>query len=161
MEDILTKEFIDLREKGLKVTGYWFKCRAKQIMKDMEPSSKFSASDGWFTPFKSRHCMSLRRPINTSQKAASDKEESIQTFHYHLRKLAALTGDDDELKDVGRFCLHQIPIWTRLPYHSALLMEQHTTRLEVKLYGCVVLCQDSINDNIQSNLRFLPMEFLE
>ena len=114
MEEVLVKEFLDLREKGLRVRGYWFKVRAKQLMEEMEPETKFAASDGWFTRFKARHSVSLRRPTNASQKAAGDKEGCIQAFHHQLRKLAA-PADGEEVRDVGRFCLHQIANMDQTP----------------------------------------------
>ena len=114
MEEVLVKEFQELRLKGLRVTGYWFKIRAKQLAEEMEPGTRFVASEGWFSRFKARHSVSLRRPTNASQKPASDKEGSIQTFHRELRKLAT-PAEGESPKEVGRFGLHQIANMDQTP----------------------------------------------
>ena len=65
-EKALFREFQELRKKGLKVKGYWFKIRAKQILSELQPEAHFVCSDGWFDRFKARHKISLRRPTNTA-----------------------------------------------------------------------------------------------
>ena len=59
MEAQLIEEFRELRRKGLKVKGYWFKIRAKQILAQLKPEAQFAFSDGWFTGFKQRNNLSM------------------------------------------------------------------------------------------------------
>ena len=108
------KEFQELRLKGLRVTGYWFKIHAKQLAEELEPGTRFVVSEGWFSRFKARHSVSLRRPTNASQKPARDKEGSIQTFYRELRKLAT-PAEGESPKEVGRFGLHQIANMDQTP----------------------------------------------
>ena len=65
----------------------------------MNPETSFFFSDGWFTAFKARYKISLRRHTNTSQKAPEDKVQAIQSFHIEIRKLAAVS--EDEQHSVG------------------------------------------------------------
>lgn len=80
MEGQLHEEFRELRRTGIKVKGWWFKTRAKQILELNDPASTFKYSEGWFTNFKRRYKISLRRPTNTAQKQPSDKEDAIVEF---------------------------------------------------------------------------------
>ena len=85
VEAALHAEFREMRQKGLKVKGYWFKLRARQLLEEKEPGATFQFSNGWFDQFKARHKISLRRPTNTAQTPASDKESLIHRFHHLLR----------------------------------------------------------------------------
>ena len=95
-----------MRQKGLKVKGYWFKFQARQLLAEKEPGSTFQFSNGWFDKFKARHRISLRRPTNTAQTPASYKESLIRGFHHLLRQEAE--PKDVPVSDVGRFSLAQI-----------------------------------------------------
>ena len=114
MEAALYQKYKELRRKGLKVKGYWFKLRARQLLTEMNPETSFKFSDGWFTAFKTRYKISLRRRTNTSQKAPDDKVQAIQSFHNDIRKVAALS-DGDEQHSVGRFKLCQIANMDQTP----------------------------------------------
>ena len=46
MEEKLHKEFRELRRKGIKVKGWWFKARAKQILDSTNPDHNFKYSLG-------------------------------------------------------------------------------------------------------------------
>ncbi len=89
MEEQLHKEFLELGQRGVKVKGWWFKTRARQILEaqstctttDSNQSHTFKFSLGWFTRFKARHRISLRKPTNTAQKPPNEKEEAINKFH--------------------------------------------------------------------------------
>ena len=48
MEEQLHKEFRELRRRGIKVKGWWFKSRAKQLLELSNPNNSFVYSDGWF-----------------------------------------------------------------------------------------------------------------
>ena len=113
MEEVL-KEFLDLRRKGLRVRSFWFRVRAKQLMEEMEPGVPFACSDGWFTRFKARHSISLRRPTNTSQRPALDKVETIRAFHHTIRRLAK-PGEGQPMEDIGCFKLYQIANMDQTP----------------------------------------------
>ena len=111
MEEVLYQEH---RRKGLKVKGYWFKARARQLMSEMHPDAPFCVSEGWFTGFKVRHSISFRRSINTAQRPPADKMDLIRQFHREIRKTAAV-GEGDEQQSVGRFKLSQIANMDQTP----------------------------------------------
>ena len=108
MEEKLYNEFKELRKKGnlgsvsyaiadlsfemlgLKVKGYWFRVRGRQILADMNPEADFSFCNGWFDRFKARHKISLRRSTNVAQKPASDKRGAIQSFHRNIRQVSSV-----------------------------------------------------------------------
>ena len=68
MEKQLQCEFRQLRREGIKIKGWWFRNRAKQIFNEQYPGQNFSFSDGWFAGFKKRYKISLRRATNSCQK---------------------------------------------------------------------------------------------
>ena len=51
MEEQLHTEFRELRRKGIKIKGWRFKTRAKQILDTSDPAHTFQFSEGWFTGF--------------------------------------------------------------------------------------------------------------
>ena len=53
VEERLYREYRDLRRKGLKVKGWWFRTKAKQIFEELYPDETFQFSNSWFTG--SRH----------------------------------------------------------------------------------------------------------
>ena len=81
MEEQLHKEFRELGRKGIKVKGWLFKSHARQILDSTHPDNTFKYLLGWFTRFKTRYKISLRRATNTAQKVPKDKEAAIQEFH--------------------------------------------------------------------------------
>ena len=113
MEEQLHKEFRELRRKGIKVKGWWFKARAKRILESAHPDAGFKYSEGWFTRFKKRYKISFRRPTNTAQRAPTDKEGAIQEFHRQIRELQ-INGDGDGPKE-DRFRLDQIANMDQTP----------------------------------------------
>ena len=114
MEAQLIEEFRELRRKGLKVKGYWFKIRAKQILAQLKPEAQFAFSDGWFTGFKQRNNLSLRRATNTAQQPRTDKVSMLQHFHRTIRRVAAVE-ETTSSSDVGRFSLSQIANMDQTP----------------------------------------------
>ena len=106
MEEQLHKEFRELRRKGFKVKGWWFKARVKQILESTHPATTFKYSEGWFTRFKDRYKISFRRPTNTAQKPPDEKEEAIQKFHRQIRVVQSAGEGDGPQEE--RFKLHQI-----------------------------------------------------
>ena len=82
MEDTSYEEYRSLRQRGVKVKGWWFKTRAKQLLQDTrEEESQFKFSNAWFSGFKRRYKIRLRRPTNKAQHIPTDKRELIQNFH--------------------------------------------------------------------------------
>ena len=114
MEEVLYQEYQEHRRKGLKVKGYWFKARARQLMSEMHPDAPFRVSEGWFTGFKVRHFISFRRSTNTAQRPPADKMDLIRQFHREIRKTAAVGGGDEQ-QSVGRFKLSQIANMDQTP----------------------------------------------
>ena len=138
MEAALMDEFKSLRQKGIKVRGFWFKIRARQLLAAMTPDPTFQFSKGWFEGFKGRHGLSLRRATNTAQQPACDKLSLIRGFQQTIRRVAKPTDGAPPLTLAG---LHSIrlPTWIRLLYHSPLPAERRTSRLGLSLYGFVVV----------------------
>ena len=116
MEEKLHSEFRELRRKGLKVKAWWFKSRAKQILLSTHPGSTFKFSNGWFTRFKKRYKISLRRPTNTSQRQPTDKEEAIQMFHQTIRDLQCSGRGDGPQEERFKLCQIANMDQTPLPF---------------------------------------------
>ena len=157
MEESLHKEFLELRRKGVKVKGWWFKTRAKAILESTTPSATFKFSEGWFTRFKKRYHVSFRRPTNTAQKAPSEKEEAIQNFHQEIRAIQLPDGGDGPQEE--RFRLHQIASMdqTPLPFSLILLVVKLTIQPILLLCGFVVGRLGLTSGSALHNLQFLPM----
>ena len=108
IEAKLYDEYKQLRRQGLKVKGYWFKIRGKQLLTQMNLDSEvhsFQFCDGWFDAFKQRHKISFRRSTNMSQKPPDHKRGAIQTFHRHIRQVV---GQGKQVGPLEQFQLHQI-----------------------------------------------------
>ena len=105
MEKELYKEYKELRKQGLKVKKWWFTLRAKAILNKLQPVATFAFSDDWFTSFKKRHRISLRRGTNTSQKEPEDKRTMIQQFHRNIRQKAQ---SGDQVGPLGKWMLNQV-----------------------------------------------------
>ena len=86
--------------------SWWFKTRAKQILQSEHPNTTFKSSDGWFSRFKNRYKISLRRPTNTAQTQPEEKKDLIQEFHKKIRKVQISSVGDGPQEE--RFQLHQI-----------------------------------------------------
>ena len=52
LEEELYRNYKKLRRQGLKVKGFWFRARAKQLLQQMHPDATFQFSDAWFDGFK-------------------------------------------------------------------------------------------------------------
>ena len=52
MEAELYQEYKSLCKRGLKVKGFWFKTRDKQLLEQLDLEASFLFSDGWFDGFK-------------------------------------------------------------------------------------------------------------
>jgi transposase-like protein len=113
MEEELYLQYQKLRSDGLKVKGWWFEAKSKELMKDMHPGEEFKFSDGWFTAFKKRKRISYRSTTNMSQKTPNDYESTIREFHKTIRSLAS-KGEKKgplgcyELKDIAN--MDQTPL---------------------------------------------------
>ncbi len=118
MEAELHKEFKELREKGLKVKGWWFHLRARQLLSKMHPQAQFQFSSAWFDGFKSRYDISLRAPTNCHHKSAEDKRDLVISFHRFVRKVAS-RGEQTEA--VGRYALRDIHNLDQSPLPFAIL----------------------------------------
>ena len=151
MEAALVREFKELREKGLKVRGYWFKVRARQLLQQIEPGSTFQFSDGWFNRFKARQNITLSRSRNTAQTPAEDKLSLIRGFHHTIQRLAEPT--DDMQFDVGQFKLSQVANMDQTPLHypSPSPVVRPTTPLGRRLFGSVVGVLAWTSGNVQSS----------
>jgi hypothetical protein len=96
MEAKLYMEYKDLRKKGLKVKGWWFRLRAKQILTELEPDTNFQF---WFLGFKKCHQISVRQAINTCQKEPEDKHSAVQSFHRNIHRKAA---EREQVRPLGQ-----------------------------------------------------------
>ena len=134
LEEALYDEYKKLCKQGIKVKGFWFKTRAKQLLEKMEPGTNFKFSNAWFTGFKSRHRISLRRVTNVSQRPPSDKREAIQLFHHSIRRLAA---EPRPMRPTGKYSLAQIANvdQTPLPFAFTLLYSVDIIRMFCILFS--------------------------
>ena len=105
LEEELYRDYKKLQRQGLKVKGFWFRARAKQLLQQMHPDATFQFSESWFDRFKNRHRISLRRPTNVAQKPAEGKRGAIQQFHHTIRRVA---DEERPTRPVGHFSLQQI-----------------------------------------------------
>ena len=105
MEERLYNEYKELRRKGLKVKGWWFRVQAKQILGELHPDAEFLFLNSWFEGFKSHHRISLRRATNACQKPPDDKMETIQQFHQSIQIKAR---SQDASGPLGSWSLRQI-----------------------------------------------------
>ena len=112
MEAKLYSEYKELRRKGLKVKGWWFRLRAKQILTELEPSTNFQFSNGWFLGFKKRHRISMRRATNTCQKEPEDKHSAVQHFHRNIRRKAA---EGEQIGPLGQWTPRQVANMDQTP----------------------------------------------
>ena len=60
MEEWLYDEYKKQRRKGLKMKGWWFRVRGKEILMELHPDASFQFSCSWFDGLKTRHRISLR-----------------------------------------------------------------------------------------------------
>ena len=147
-----------MQRKGIKVNGWWFKTRAKEILDCSHPDHTFQYSQTWFTRFKKRYRISFKRSTNTAQSPPSDKETAIQEFHQQIRDLQLpWEGDSPQ---VERFNLSQISNPDQTHSHFLLLTAQHTCMKQWMLQqsGFVVGGLDSKNDSALYSWPCLPME---
>ena len=143
IEEQLYKEFRELRCKGVKVKGWWFKTRAKEILQSTHPDAGFKYSEGWFCRFKNRYKISFRRPTNTAQ-----KEEAIQQFHCQIREMK-IGSDETDGPIEERFGLHQT--WTKLLFPFHLPVDQLMIQQTLQQSGFVVRLLDLTNGNVWFN----------
>ena len=93
MEERLHSEYKDLRKKGLKVKGWWFRLRARQILGELQPEANFCYSDAWFSGFKKKYRLSMRHATNTCQKESGHHVPLHSVMAQHMPILAnALSG---------------------------------------------------------------------
>ena len=107
MEKQLYGEYKQLRKKGLKVKGWWFRVRGRQILSELNTEASFQFSNMWFDGFKERHHISLRRGTNVCQNPPEDKEAAIQHFHRSIRIKPSLGIDPGNTEPRGQ--------WKKLP----------------------------------------------
>ena len=54
LEEVLYDKYKKLRKQEIKIKGFLFKTKAKQLLEEMEPGMSFKLSNAWFTGFISR-----------------------------------------------------------------------------------------------------------
>jgi len=91
MEAALHAKFRQLRDKGVKITGRWFRLEAENLFKEIYPDtpSTFKFSDNWFNGFKKRYRISFRVVTNKAQNVPADKVDKIRSFHHFIRRNSA------------------------------------------------------------------------
>ena len=85
--------------------GWWLRNKAKQIFEELYPDETFQLSISWFTGFKTRSHISLRRGTNTCQRQPADKKAAIQGFH---RAIRSEVKSGDFIGPLGKFELRKI-----------------------------------------------------
>ena len=99
--------------KGLKVKGYWFFARARQLMKEYYPETAspdgtfiFKFSNRWFDAFKDRYKISLRAITNKAQESPIDKVERLRGLHHFTRYI--FNRGDNKNEGLGAYTLDTI-----------------------------------------------------
>ena len=69
-------------------------------------------SDAWFSGFKKRYHLSMRRATNTCQKEPADKCSSIQHFHCSIRRTAQ---EGDQVGPLGQWTPRSIANMDQTP----------------------------------------------
>ena len=100
MEVILCKEYWSFRERGIKIKGWWFKARAKQLLEAAHMNSQFKIFNAWFHWFKCHYKISLWCPTNKAQRIPKDKRELIRNFHWKICQEAAVGS---QIGKLGQF----------------------------------------------------------
>ena len=107
MEEVLYREYKELRSKGLKVKAWWFQLWAKQILHKLQPQATF-----FFCCLKKRHSISKRRATNMCQKEPTDKCTAIQQFHQLIRRTAR---EGNQVGQLGQWTLSNIANMDQTP----------------------------------------------
>ena len=108
MEEKLVKEYREMRKKGIKVKGWWFKLRSKQLLDVLSPGENFKFSAGWFDAFKRRHKIALRRCANVCQQPPSNKIQALRRLHHDIRQQATSGSKDKMINLTEKFSLQQM-----------------------------------------------------
>ena len=89
MEARLHAEFLEKREAGIKVKGWWFNTRAKQLFRELYPEKvqqddaiPFKVSTHWFRRFLNRWNVSLRATTNRAQEEPDHKVAAHQAVSF-------------------------------------------------------------------------------
>ena len=70
MEEKLYQELCDLRKKGVKVKEWWFRQKAKKILRELQPDNAFKFSDRWFYSFSKSLSYIVAKTLHTAQKSS-------------------------------------------------------------------------------------------
>src|SRR5579862_6686145 len=97
----------------MKIKGYWFITRARQLMKEFYPETTgrdgtctFKLSNSWFDAFKKRYNISLRAITNKAQESPSDKVEKLRGLHHFIRHI--FNRGDNKGEGLGSYTLDTI-----------------------------------------------------
>ena len=93
MEEQLVTEYQEMQKKGIKVKGWWFNLRSKQLLNVLSQEENFKFSAGWFDVFKKQHKIALRRRTNVCQKPPSNKIQALRRFHSDIRQKVTRQND--------------------------------------------------------------------
>ena len=81
MEQALYNDFKKAREEMKTIKRWWFKCRAKQLVKELSPDESFKAFDQWFFRFTNCFEISLLRKTLCAQKDPQSLSYSLAKFY--------------------------------------------------------------------------------
>ena len=84
-EEKLVTEYQEMRKKGIKIKGWWFKLKSKQLLDSLSPGENFKFSAGWFDAFQKQHRIMLRCHTNVYQKPPSNIIQTLRRFHCEIR----------------------------------------------------------------------------
>ena len=136
-----TAEFQEMRQKGLKVKGYWFKFRVRQLLAEKEPGSSFR-SDGLI---KTRQCTTSasgeqqtllgHQPVTNSPSSASSLRQKLSP-----KMLLSQTLDGSHLP--------RSPTCTRLLCLLLSLVERPMQTQVTGLCGSMVEHLDKTSDSV-------------
>ena len=132
MEAKLYIEYKELRKKGLKMKGWWFRLHAQQILTELEPDTDFQFSNGWFLGFKKRHRISMRRATRKSQETRGQLYNTFIVTSAKKQQRESII-----LLDLwANGLLAKWPTWIKLHCLSASVMERSMLTPVSSLCGC-------------------------
>jgi hypothetical protein len=132
MEDRLAAEFLVVRGVGRAIGNRWFLRHARCIFESIHPErvhrpdnfiipvyDGFKFSRGWFSGFKNRYNISLRRRTKLSQTAPEDVYDKIQSWLQFNRRNSQPTvytfGPGRQNREVGKYRLSEISNMDQTP----------------------------------------------
>jgi hypothetical protein len=80
----LKEEILELRSEGVKVSPFWARVRARQIINETDPDVRFTASSSWFENFLRLSHLSIRKKTNVKKLPIEQRLPKLKRWHARL-----------------------------------------------------------------------------